>query len=138
MGLIPSFRDSVTQWLNPEATKADLGEQMEAYYDPAIKRWVFPGDDPTELAKPIGPPPITPVVAATSSENSIAPPGPTPKNDPLSAMMMPPSRIPSAQRSRTPAAATASGLTPATFATPPAFTVFTSKAGSPSQETNGG
>jgi hypothetical protein len=100
MALIPSFRDSVTKWLNPEAKMADLGEGMQAYYDADKKVWVFPGDDPAELAKPIGPPPITPVVTASSLEVSPVLPGPTPKNDPLSAMMMPPTRIPSAQRAK--------------------------------------
>jgi hypothetical protein len=79
------IKDRMTKWLNPDATQADIGETMQAYYDEQRKVWVFPGEDPEEKAKPIGAPPMTP--AATT-------PGPaTPAaNDPLSAMMAPPKR----------------------------------------------
>lgn len=78
--------------LNPEATTADLGDRMEAYYDEDKKVWVFPGEDPAEKVKPIPPPPTamgatTPVPAPTQASN-----------DPLAAMMAPPSRAPSAKK----------------------------------------
>lgn len=89
------IKDSVTKWLNPEATQADLGEQMQAYYDEDKKVWVFPGEDPAEVAKPIGAPPTTPMVLSSA---------PTPRAavsiDPLAAMMAPPQRVLSAPRSK--------------------------------------
>lgn len=80
----------MTKWLNPDATQADLGEQMQAYYDEKRKVWVFPGEDPDEKAKPTGPPPTTPLASSPS-------PAPTHAvaSDPLAAMMMPPKRAPS-------------------------------------------
>lgn len=132
LGFIPSFRDSVTKWLNPDATKADLGEGMQAYYDADKKVWVFPGDDPAELAKPIGPPPITPSSATTTSVSASS--ARAPPNDPLAAMMLPPTRLPSAQRSRTPSTKSNAppGMTipPPVFstATTPKFAVFTNPA----------
>lgn len=84
------IKSSVTKWLNPDATEADLGEGMQAYYDEDKKVWVFPGEDPAEVAKPIGPPPTTPMAAATEAPA----PAPAPSNDPLAAMMAPPQRAP--------------------------------------------
>ena len=96
------FKDKVAKWLNPDATTADLGDKMEAYYDEKLKVWVFPGEDPAEKAKPIGPPPRS-VQATTKNDakegNSSSN---TSKLDPLAAMMAPPRRGPSAlPRSRT-------------------------------------
>jgi len=90
--------DWVTKKLNPDATKADLGDGMQAYYDEDKKVWVFPGEDPAEVAKPIAPPPTMGAAA----------PQPTPEdkpaaasNDPLAAMMAPPNlRGPSALKNR--------------------------------------
>jgi hypothetical protein len=79
----------LTKFLNPDATEADLGEKMQAYYDKEKKVWVFPGEDPAELAKPIGPPPITPMATSSVPEQSRPP-----ANDPLAAMMAPPQRKP--------------------------------------------
>lgn len=62
---------------------------MEAYYDKELKRWIFPGDDPAEVAKPLAPPPITPVTKENNAP--VSTPKPT-SNDPLAAMMAPPSR----------------------------------------------
>jgi hypothetical protein len=99
-GIMYGIRSWMTKRLNPDATEADLGGQMEAYYDKEKKVWVFPGEDPAELAKPVGPPPITPLA-------SDAPPAsfkPTPDSrkidDPLAAMMAPPTRVPSSLRSK--------------------------------------
>ncbi len=78
----------ITKKLNPDATIADAGKPMEAYYDEKAKRWIFPGDDPAEVAKPLAPPPITPGV---KKSDKAATPAATP-NDPLSSLMAPPSR----------------------------------------------
>ena len=113
------IKSSVTKWLNPDATEADLGEKMQAYYDEDKKVWVFPGEDPAEVAKPIGPPPTTPMAAAAST--------PALSNDPLAAMMAPPQRAPRAlgkkamPGSMPPLPGTPMG------APPPRFTVFAPK-----------
>ena len=80
----------MTKWLNPEATTADLGEGMQAYYDEDKKVWVFPGEDPAEKAKP-PPPPPTSMPAAEKQEEK---PKPDMATDPLAAMMAPPQRTP--------------------------------------------
>jgi hypothetical protein len=87
------LKSRVINWLNPDATTADIGESMKAYYDKERKVWVFPGEDPEEIAKPVGPPPMamsTPTRDVSSStqsdDNSL---------DPLAAMMAPPKRAPS-------------------------------------------
>ena len=82
-----SISNWLTKKLNPEATQADIGGEMEAYYDEKLKRWIFPGDDPTEIAKPLAPPPTTPVVKDTVAS------APMPAtNDPLASLMAPPTR----------------------------------------------
>ena len=78
------------KWLNPDATTADLGEGMQAYYCPEKKVWVFPGEDPAEVAKPLPPPP-TPADMAPKEEKK---PEPDMATDPLAAMMAPPKRTP--------------------------------------------
>ena len=82
--------------MNPDAKIADTGEKMEAYYDKDLKRWIFPGDDPAEVAKPLAPPPIIPA-KKTTEENGVGmqtPSKPNVNNDPLSFLMAPPSRTP--------------------------------------------
>jgi hypothetical protein len=81
-----SLKNRLVKLFNPDATLVgDLGENMKAYYDTDKKVWVFPGEDPAEVSKPIAPPPIAPL-----------PPDPTPEApvslDPLAAMMAPPPR----------------------------------------------
>jgi hypothetical protein len=83
----------MTKWLNPDATTADLGEGMKAYYDEKRKVWVFPGEDPDEKAKPIGPPPTVPTASEKTEES------PKAHKDPLAAMMAPPQRASSFHRS---------------------------------------
>lgn len=87
------IRTKMTKWLNPDATTADLGEGMQAYFDKEKKVWVFPGEDPAEKAKPIAPPPTL-----AAAESTKKPPGGSPKEpvpmDPLAAMMAPPRRTP--------------------------------------------
>jgi hypothetical protein len=107
---------------------------MQAYYDADRKVWVFPGDDPAELAKPIGPPPITPV-STDAALTPVVAVAPTPSNDPLEAMMLPPTRIPSAKRTRPQGFALSNntvreGIIPPsvqTFSPPPNFAVFAAK-----------
>ena len=43
-----------------QAKVADMAVCEEAYYDAELKRWIFPGDDPTEAAKPPAPPSMIP------------------------------------------------------------------------------
>jgi hypothetical protein len=85
----------VTKWMNPDATTADMGEGMQAYFDEKNKVWVFPGEDPAEKAKPVGPPPMVTTPAKPAPETA-----PNPSTDPLAAMMAPPRRGPSAMRVR--------------------------------------
>lgn len=61
---------------------------MKAYFDEDRKVWVFPGDDPDEVAKPIGPPPTIPKATPEPKDE----PAPATPADPLAAMMAPPSR----------------------------------------------
>ena len=62
---------------------------MQAYYDEKLKRWIFPGDDPAEVAKPLAPPPIIP--KTSDAAPSTPAPAETPaSNDPLAALMAPP------------------------------------------------
>jgi hypothetical protein len=126
----------MTKRLNPDATTADMGGGMEAYYDEKLKRWIFPGDDPAEVAKPLAPPPtMTPKKEVVEEERSNAP------LDPLAAMMAPPPRsvrrstprpagatlTPSMMMMPPGAAGTGTPMTPGVIA-PPSFMVFTPKA----------
>ena len=90
------LKDKVTKWLNPDATTADLGEKMEAYYDEKLKVWVFPGEDPIEKAKPIGPPPLSMKATSNNDKNEATSDAKAATIDPLAAMMAPPKRGPSA------------------------------------------
>ena len=78
-----------------KAKVADVGEEMQAYYDEKLKRWIFPGDDPAEVAKPLAPPPIMTPKAETPATPS---PATESYNDPLAALMAPPSRGPSSKK----------------------------------------
>lgn len=68
---------------------ADVGEEMQAYYDEKLKRWIFPGDDPAEVAKPLAPPPIIPK-KTDAAPSTPAAPAPAASIDPLAALMAPP------------------------------------------------
>jgi hypothetical protein len=98
----------MTEWLNPEATTADLGEGMQAYYDEDKKVWVFPGEDPAEKARPLAPPP-TPMDMTSKAEVK---PEPDMATDPLAAMMAPPKRTPALYGRPRGASATPSSLYP--------------------------
>lgn len=60
-----------------------------------MKRWIFPGDDPAEVAKPLAPPPI---MKSSDKAPSTPAPAPAASNDPLAALMAPPSRATSARK----------------------------------------
>ena len=91
----PQFDPGSAGWLSKllgrdgesKATVADVGEEMQAYYDEKLKRWIFPGDDPAEVAKPLAPPPIIPKTPVTPA---LSAPAPAASNDPLAALMAPP------------------------------------------------
>lgn len=138
----------MTKKLNPDAHQVTLEESGEkAYYDEKRKVWVFPGDNPEELAKPIGPPPT---MGKTAGDPAGAPATEEPKSaapvDPLAAMMAPPSaRLPKrsvgGRAMGTPSrgypgmASPMMGASPT--ATPPQFAVFQPKpATSQSKEDN--
>mmetsp|Transcript_15205 Transcript_15205/g.31354 ORF Transcript_15205/g.31354 Transcript_15205/m.31354 type:complete len:596 (-) Transcript_15205:105-1892(-) len=97
-GWLNGIKSYFTKKLNPDATTADLGGQMEAYFDEKAGRWIFPGDDPTEVPAALAPPPKTPV--AEKAESALAP-TPAPSNDPLAMMMAPPpSRLPGGKKAQ--------------------------------------
>jgi hypothetical protein len=119
---------------------------MEAYYDKKLERWIFPGDDPAEIAKPLAPPPTTPMVKSDSTPVSTPKPA---SDDPLAAMMAPPSRSrlttpnsalrgpPRIPRSHNPMGTNAppSSATPvASPAATPQFVIFQPKSAEPSEE----
>jgi len=85
------MKDKMAKWLNPDATTADLGEGMQAYYDEDKKVWIFPGEDPAEVAKPPPPPPTTMASAPMEEERRKVPDMAT---DPLGALMAPVQRTP--------------------------------------------
>jgi hypothetical protein len=128
------FRKRMIKIFNPNATEVTLEESSEKpYYDEKLKVWVFPGENPEELAKPIGPPPTTsglgasPPAMAADESKAVA-------NDPLAMMMAPPKRAPSGPRglpsSGTPARGypgmSSPAMAPPMFA-PPQFAVFQPK-----------
>ena len=95
----------------PKATVADVGLKMEAYYDKNSKRWIFPGDDPVEVAKPLAPPPTMPRKTLGAPATPLAAPA-AESNDPLAALMAPPlnrGRITSSNNKKGPPMAAASG-----------------------------
>jgi hypothetical protein len=61
---------------------------MQAYYDEKLKRWIFPGDDPAEVAKPMAPPPI--IHMNVNAAPATPAPAAAGSNDPLAALMAPP------------------------------------------------
>mmetsp|Transcript_26662 Transcript_26662/g.32320 ORF Transcript_26662/g.32320 Transcript_26662/m.32320 type:complete len:2975 (+) Transcript_26662:46-8970(+) len=100
-GSLTGFAAQLRKFLNPNAKVADTGDKMAAYYDEKLKRWVFPGDDPVEIAKPLPPPPIIPktedglppatgttaALADDKGKDDLSQKGPV---DPLAALMAPP------------------------------------------------
>jgi len=64
---------------------------MEAYFDEKLKRWVFPGDDLAELAKPLPPPPTSLSMDISGQENVVPLKLQNEVQDPLSSLLAPPS-----------------------------------------------
>ena len=94
-GWFSGIGDYIAQKMNPDAKVAKMGTKMDAYYDKEKKKWVFPGEDPSEEKAAPAAPPTDMSMGAPGS----APTGPTPPaaDDPLAALMAPPaSRLPSA------------------------------------------
>lgn len=81
------IRDYLVSKLHPEATVGKLGGKMEAYFDKDLGRWVFPGDDPSDLPPSAGPPPTAPLGTKLESSTQSMPAA---SSDPLSMMMAPP------------------------------------------------
>jgi hypothetical protein len=93
------IRDWMIKKLNPDAHAVNMPDNQEkAYFNKEKGVWVFPGEDPAELAKPIAPPPIIP--KATTGQRSTPAPAPPHSNDPLAQLMAPPPvrGLPSARR----------------------------------------
>ena len=120
------IKDRLTKMLNPNATQADTGLEMQAYYDEKLKVWVFPGEDPAEKAKPVGPPPTAKAKSEQKQAPSSAPVNAQPK-DPLAAMMAPPMRTPRAGGSARPRGLPGGTPMGATPMPPPNFAVFAPK-----------
>jgi len=137
--MLGDIRSFFTKKLNPNATEADVGESMQAYFDKKANRWVFPGEDPVELSKPLAPPPT--VMKSIKSneekeEHNVLENEGKPKEvapvDPLAALIAPPpatSRRPRNHRkpmraSSAPVRNSKSSSSPPKFAmfTPPATT----------------
>ena len=122
------LRTWVAKKLNPEATEADLGGKLEAYYDKKLGRWIFPDDDPNEVSKPLAPPPV--VKASVAKDDAKQAVETASKSDPLAALMAPPpSRgLPAnraASANSTKAALKARQVAPSSPAVePPKFAIF--------------
>lgn len=146
-----SLRQKLVKWINPDATEVALPNNEEKpYFDKEQKVWVFPGDDPQELAKPVGPPPMTPTASM---------PEPTPEpemsNDPLAALMAPPNsrRGPSSSNrpgavggmdtprgypgTRSPAGGPPGMASPAAAGAPPQFAIFQPKPAAKDEKKSG-
>mmetsp|Transcript_24937 Transcript_24937/g.32397 ORF Transcript_24937/g.32397 Transcript_24937/m.32397 type:complete len:205 (-) Transcript_24937:316-930(-) len=73
---------SITGWITkkmyPDATEADIGEEMQAYFDEKLGVWVFPGeeDKAAEVAAGPPPPPTGPLESAAPAPSSAASGGP--------------------------------------------------------------
>jgi hypothetical protein len=93
-GAFGGMKSWLIKKLNPDAKECHLPDNEEQpYYDKDLKRWIFPGDDPAEVGKPLAPPPMTGTKEDTSSSTN----NDTPKedanakpNDALSSLMAPP------------------------------------------------
>jgi len=85
-GAFGGMKSWLIKKFNPDATECALPDNEEQpYYDKDLKRWIFPGDDPAEVAKPLAPPPT---IGKLPTETT-APKKEEPK-DAVSMMMSPP------------------------------------------------
>jgi len=133
--MLGEIRSFFTKKLNPNATEADVGESMQAYFDKKANRWVFPGEDPVELSKPLAPPPT--VMKSNKSkgekeeEHNVLENEGKPKKvapvDPLAALIAPPpatSRRPRNHRKPMRASSAPVGNSKSS-SSPPKFAMFT-------------
>merc|ERR1712238_355617 len=88
-GLFRGMKSYLVKRFNPDAKLCELPDNEEKpYYDNDSKRWIFPGDDPAEIAKPLAPPPtIGKMPTEEVKSNETKDDGP---KDPFAAMMAPP------------------------------------------------
>eukprot|EP00536_Pseudo-nitzschia_multiseries_P011688 jgi/Psemu1/308430/fgenesh1_kg.411_\ len=144
-GTFGGMKSWLIKKLNPDAKQCHLPENEEQpYFDKELKRWVFPGDDPAELAKPMAPPPtvikkedevkkeepkdaISSLMAPPPSRLSArkkpmggAPPGGGMMPPMMGGMMMPPGAAPAGMMSPM-------GAAPDGAAGAPKFAMFTPK-----------
>ncbi|GLD96445.1 hypothetical protein PINS_up005128 [Pythium insidiosum] len=102
-GWLSGLSSFIATKINPEVKVAKLGEQMEAYFDEEKKRWVFPGETPSDEPTIPSAPPTGPLPGSTPASSSGGPPvGPpgthsapgsmagSAPDDPLAALMAPP------------------------------------------------
>lgn len=103
--IVGKFRKGLISWLYPEAHNANdnLGQGLEARYDEATKRWIFPGEENKVSEESLGPPPMKMMMSgnasigpgmgpAASSSSEGAGVGGGGGYDPLAALMAPPPR----------------------------------------------
>lgn len=129
-GAFRGMKSWLIKKLNPDAKECILPENEEqAYYDKDLKRWVFPGDDLAELAKPMAPPPMAIKKEGDFSKKD------EPK-DAISSMMAPPPSRGISARKKPIGAGPPVGMMPLMMspmtstgpATTPKFATFTPKA----------
>lgn len=89
LGLFGSMKAKIAKKFNPDAHVVNLeADDEKPVYDEKLKRWIFPGDDPAEIAKPLPPPPKIPLnMNSPSTETKSSAP-----SDPLGNLMAPPPR----------------------------------------------
>lgn len=91
-GMFGGMKSYLIKKFNPDATECAMPDNEEqAYYDENLKRWIFPGDDPAEVAKPLAPPPTLGSIPMEKVNPDVTKDdGPI---DPIAAMMAPPPGI---------------------------------------------
>ncbi len=91
-GLFGFIRSKVLKIVAPDAHEAtqNLGDKLEAYFDKSKNTWVFPGQENEPAPAALAPPPTS---AMPMSAPQAAPAAPAAQDDdPLAALMAPPSR----------------------------------------------
>mmetsp|Transcript_26056 Transcript_26056/g.55833 ORF Transcript_26056/g.55833 Transcript_26056/m.55833 type:complete len:202 (+) Transcript_26056:296-901(+) len=97
-GAFGGMKSWLIKKLNPDAKECHLPDDEEQpYFDKDLKRWIFPGDDPAEVGKPLAPPPT---VAKTEEDSAAKEKEDNEPKDAISSMMAPPpSRLSAKKRS---------------------------------------
>jgi len=85
----------LTKKMYPEAKVADIGDEMQAYFDEKLGVWVFPGEEDKAAEVAAGPPPPPTNLGPVSMDGSegMGPGNATSSaqpDDPLAALMAPP------------------------------------------------